>query len=299
MIIFENDPESSSYVHKQAIDELQVQFSKYGITSNQSKVYIYLGKYGSKTAPEVCHALSLPRTETYHLLATLQNRGVISSTFQHPIKFSALPLEKAIKSMIATEKERVRNLEAKKYEISKIWDSIPTFHNESDTQKDEKFQILQGENRIFGKITDMIINTKREFQIIGNEKNFLKFYHANFLEPLDKSDIKLRVLTDSSERTLYVFDDVDRKKVKKIPNTTSSPCCFVIKDSEESIIFIKYSKSDKHTTALWTNSEAMIYSLKLLFDLLWSKSKSIPCSQEESQRNRINPNHIPKNGSSP
>ncbi len=276
MIIFETDPESSSYVHKQAIDELQVQFSKFGIPSNQSKVYIYLGKYGSKTAPEVCHALSLPRTETYHLLATLQNRGVVSATFQHPIKFSASPLEKAIKLMIDMEKERVRNLEAKKDEISKIWNSIPTFHNEPDVQKDDKFQILQGENQIFGKITDMIINTKREFLIIGNEKDFLKFYHANFLEPLDKSDIKLKVLTNSSERTLYVFDDIDRTKVKKIPRTTNNPCCFVIKDSEEVIIFMKNSKSGKNTTAFWTNSEAMIYSKKLLFNLLWSKSKSIP-----------------------
>ena len=276
MILFETDPDSTSYVHKQAIDELQNQFSKFGIPSNQSKVFIYLGKYGSKTAPEVCHALRLPRTETYRLLATLQNKGVISATFQHPIKFSSLPLEKAIKLMIDIEKERVRNLEAKKEGISKIWDSIPSFHNEPDLQKDDKFQILQGENQIFGKINDMIINTKREFLMFGNEKEILKFYHANFLEPLDKSDIKFKVLTNSSERALFVFDGLDKTKVKKIPKTVNGQGCFVIKDSEEVIIFTKISNSGKHTTAFWTNSEAMIYSKKLLFNLLWSKSKPIP-----------------------
>ena len=276
MIIFDNDPDSISYEHKQAIDDLLVQFSKFAISPNQSKVYIYLGKYGSKTAPEVCRALRMPRTETYQLLATLQNRGVVSATFQHPIKFSALPLEKAIKSMVDMEKDRLRNLETKKDEISKIWYSIPTFHNEPDVHKDDKFQILQGQNQIFGKINNMIINTKSEFLISGNEQEFLKFYHANFLEPLDKSDIKLKVLTNSSERTLYVFDDIDRTKVKKIPSTVNSTYCFVIKDSEEIIIFMKHSKSGNNITALWTNSEAMIYSNKLLFNLLWSKSKSIP-----------------------
>ena len=276
MIIFDNDPDSISYEHKQAIDDLLVQFSKFGISPNQSKVYIYLGKYGSKTAPEVCRALRIPRTETYQLLTTLQNRGVVSAIFQHPIKFSALPLEKAIKSMVDMEKDRLRNLETKKDDISKIWYSIPTFHNEPDVQKDDKFQILQGQNQIFGKINNMVINAKREFLICGNEQEFLKFYHANFLEPLDKSDIKLKVLTNSSERTLYVFDEIDRTKVKKIPSTVNSPYCFVIKDSEEIIIFMKHSKSGKNTTAFWTNSEAMIYSNKLLFDLLWSKSKSIP-----------------------
>ncbi len=276
MIIFDNDPDSISYEHKQAIDDLLVQFSKFGFSPNQSKVYIYLGKYGSKTAPEVCRALRIPRTETYQLLATLQNRGVVSATFQHPIKFSALSLERAIKSMVDIEKDRIINLETKKDEISKIWYSIPTFHNEPDVPKDDKFQILQGRNQIFGKIKNMIINAKNEFLLTGNEQELLKFHHANFLEPLDKSDIKLKVLTNSSERTLYVFDDMDRKKVKKIPSSANNPYCFVIKDSEEIIIFMKNSKPGNNITALWTNSEAMIYSNKLLFNLLWSKSKSIP-----------------------
>jgi len=274
--IFENDPDSSSYEHKQSIDQLQVQFSKFGLTTNQGKVYIFLGKYGSKTAPEVCRALKLPRTETYHLLTTLQNKGVVSATFQHPIKFSALPLSNAIKSMVDTEKERVKKLEIQEKELTKIWDSIPNFHNESDVVKDDKFQMLQGENQIYGKINDMIINTKKDFQIVGTEKDFLKFYHANFLEPLDKSEVKLQILTNSSARTLYVFDDIDRTKVKKIPNSANGNICFVIKDNEEVVFFMKNPESGKEdVTAMWTNSEAMIYSKQLLFDLLWTKSKAI------------------------
>ena len=275
--IFENDPDSRSYEHKQSIDQLQDQFSKFGLTANQCKVYIFLGKYGSKTAPEVCRALKLPRTETYHLLTTLQNKGIASATFQHPIKFSALPLSKAIKSMVNTEKERIKKLEKQEEELTKVWNTIPNYHNEPDVPKEDKFQMLQGENQIYGKINDMIRNTKKEFQLIGNEKDFLKFYHANFLEPLDKSDLELKILTNSSTRTLYVFDEIDRTNVKKIPTNTNGDICFVIKDNEEVLFFMKNSESGKENiTAMWTNSNAMIYSKKLLFDLLWSKSKSIP-----------------------
>ena len=275
--IFENDPDSRSYEHKQSIDQLQDQFSKFGLTANQCKVYIFLGKYGSKTAPEVCRALKLPRTETYHLLTTLQNKGIASATFQHPIKFSALPLSKAIKSMVNTEKERIKKLEKQEEELTKLWNTIPNYHNEPDVPKEDKFQMLQGENQIYGKINDMIRNTKKEFQLIGNEKDFLKFYHANFLEPLDKSDLELKILTNSSTRTLYVFDEIDRTNVKKIPANTNGDICFVIKDNEEVLFFMKNSESGKENiTAMWTNSNAMIYSKKLLFDLLWSKSKSIP-----------------------
>ena len=275
--IFENDPDSSSYEHKQSIDQLQVQFSKFGLTTNQGKVYIFLGKYGSKTAPEVCRALKLPRTETYHLLTTLQNKGVVSATFQHPIKFSALSLSSAMKSLIDTEKERVKKLENQEQDLTKIWDSIPTFHNELDLVKEDKFQMLQGENQIYGKINDMIINTMKDFQIIGSEKDFLRFYHANFLEPLDKSEIDLKILTNSSARTLYVFDEIDKTNVKKIPSATNGDICFIVKDNEEILFFMKNPDSGKENiTAMWTNSKAMIYSKKLLFDLLWSKSKPIP-----------------------
>ncbi|HUU47691.1 MAG TPA: helix-turn-helix domain-containing protein [Nitrosopumilaceae archaeon] len=274
--IFENDPDSSSYEHKQSVDQLQVQFSKYGLTANQCKVYVFLGKYGSNTAPDVCRALKLPRTETYHLLTTLQNKGVVSATFEHPIKFSAVPLSNAIKSMVDTEKERVKKLEIQEQELTKIWESIPTFHNEPIEAKDDKFQMLQGDNQIYGKINDMIKNTKKEFKIIGNEKDFLKFYHANFLEPLDKSNVELQILTDSSPRTLYVFDEIDKTNVKKIPTTSKGNICYIIKDNEEVLFFMKNSESGKENiTAMWTNSEAMIYSKKLLFDLLWLKSKSV------------------------
>ena len=275
--IFENDPDSRSYEHKQSIDQLQSQFSKFGLTANQCKVYICLGKYGSKTAPEVCRALKLPRTETYHLLTTLQNKGIVLATFQSPIKFSALPLANAIKSMVDTEKERIKKLENQEEELTKLWETIPNYHNEPNFSKEDKFQMLQGENQIYGKINNMIMNTKKEFKIIGNEKDFLKFYHANFLEPLDKSEIELKILTNSSTRTLYVFDEIDRTNVKKIPATTDGDICFVTKDDDEILFFMKNSESGKENiTAMWTNSRAMVYSKKLLFNLLWSKSKSIP-----------------------
>jgi len=179
--------------------------------------------------------------------------------------------------MVNTEKERIKQLEKQEEDLTKLWNTIPNYHNEPDVAKEDKFQMLQGENQIYGKINDMIINTKNEFQLIGNEKDFLKFYHANFLEPLDKSDLELKILTNSSTRTLYVFDEIDRTNVKKIPANTNGDICFVIKDNEEVLFFMKNSESGRENiTAMWTNSNAMIYSKKLLFDLLWSKSKSIP-----------------------
>ena len=48
---------------------------KSGFSSNQSKIYFYLSKMGNNTASQLSKNLNIPRTETYHLLKTLQEKG--------------------------------------------------------------------------------------------------------------------------------------------------------------------------------------------------------------------------------
>jgi|SRR5579864_912284 len=273
--IFDSHSDSSMHEHRMSIDKLQDQLSEFGLTSNQSKVYIYLGKYGSKTAPEVCKALRLPRTETYHLLTTLQNKGIVSATFQHPIKFSATPLNKAIWSLVSAEKERVNTLEKQEGSIVELWNTIPEFST-SHEEKEEKFQMLQGTNQIHSKIKEMVGNTESEFFVLGSEKDFLKFYHSNFFESLDDSKVDLKLITSSSDKAMYIFDDINRNNVKKMPDNIRSDLCFITKDEGELIFFIKNaSKDPQQMTAIWTDSTSMIYSMKMLFDSIWSKSKNI------------------------
>ncbi len=273
--VFDSNSDSSLYEHRLQIDKLRNELEKFGLTSNQSKVYVFLGKYGSKTAPEVCKALKLPRTETYHLLTTLQNKGMVSATFQHPIRFSAEPLNKAIWSLVNAEKERVNSLEKQEKELVQLWDTIPEF-NSSALVKEDKMQMLQGINQINSKIKEMTTSTKKEFLVLGSEKDFLKFYHSDFVGPLDKTNIDLKILTATSDKLMYIFDDIDRSKVKKMSDNVKENLCFIIKDEQEIIFFIKNaSQNSQDMKAIWTDSESMAYSMKLLFSSIWAKSKNI------------------------
>src|SRR3989442_15656060 len=152
--IFDSSDGSNLSEHRGSLDKLREDLSQFGLTSNQSKVYIFLGKYGSKTAPEVCKSLKLPRTETYHLLTTLQNKGIVSATFQHPIRFSALPLKKAVWVLVNSEKERVNTLEKQEKSITELWNTIPEFTTTTEA-KENRFQMLQGSNQVNSKIREM------------------------------------------------------------------------------------------------------------------------------------------------
>ncbi len=272
--VFDLSPDSQMYEYKLSVEKLQSELLKYGLTSNQSKVFIYLGKYGSKTAPEVCKALKLPRTETYHLLSALQSKGVVSATFQHTIQFAALPLDKAIWILVNAEKERVKSLEQMEKDLSELWDNIPTFDSIHD-EVEEKFQMLQGANQIHSKITEMTDNYKDEFLILGSEKDYLKLYRGDFLDSFVKSKQKFRLLSTCSEKTSYIFDELERKNIKKLSNDIENHLCFILKDNGEMLFFTKNANSIYVPFAMWTNSNSLVYAMKLLFESLWASSKNI------------------------
>lgn len=272
--IFEPTTGTQMYEYKMSVDRLQAELSKYGLTANQSKVFIYLGKYGAKTAPEVCKSLKIPRTETYHLLSSLQSKGIVSATFQHPIQFSALSLDKAISTLVNSEKERVRSLESLEGEISQLWDNIPDFQTHA-VEEENKFQILQGANQIQSKIVEMTDSFKDEFIMMGSEKDFLRFYHSDFLEPFVKAKKNFRLLSSCSEKTLYIFDDIDRKRVRNMINNVNNDICFVLKDDSELIFFTKNATLSQEPYAMWTNTPSLIHSMQMLFEFSWNSAQSI------------------------
>jgi hypothetical protein len=271
--MFDTVPGTQMFEYKISVEQIQAELAKYGLTVNQSKVFIYLGKYGSKTAPDVCKALKLPRTETYHLLSSLQNKGIVFATFQHPIQFTALPIEKAVLVLVNSEKERIKSLERNETHLTEMWGSIPNFDTVK-TDDEFKFQILHGENQIFSKITEMTDTYSNKFLLLGSEKDFLKLYHGDFLESFVGAKKEFYMLSTCTEKTLYIFDDLDRKNIRQLDNTKEHPC-FILKDDSELLFFTKNMSANTAPVALWTNSPAMISSMELLFGSMWENSKKI------------------------
>ncbi len=256
-------------------EEIRDELQKFGLTPNQVKVFFYLGKFGSKTAIEISRSLQMPRTETYHLLTALQNKGVVLASFDHPTKFSSVPLDKAIFALVNAESERLNSLKKSEPILKKLWSNIPDL-GKGLAEQEEKFQTLRGGNQVNSKIIDMIARAENEFLILGCEKDFLRFYHANFLDAFENNSVDFKFLTAASEKSWYIFDDIDKSKVKKLPAGVKDNLCFLIKDEKEMILFVKKANdANKEVTAFWTNSESMIYSNILLFKNLWSKSKPI------------------------
>ncbi|PIY89585.1 MAG: TrmB family transcriptional regulator [Nitrosopumilales archaeon CG_4_10_14_0_8_um_filter_34_8] len=258
-------------VDKANYEEIKEYFSTFGLTANQVKVFFYLGKVGQRSASDIAKAVDIPRSETYHLLTALQNKGIVSATFEHPIKFSVLPIQEAIHVLVSTETERLKKLKKSGPILEKLWEKIPGVTADSNTEPEEKFQVLQGGNQVNSKIFDMILNAKNQCRIFGSEKDMIKFYHANFFEALNEHGIDYKILSLVSKKSQYIFKNMDKTKIKELCSTVKDNLCFLIKDDDEVLFFIKNSTgSNREMRAICTNSETIIYSKSLLFNNYWS-----------------------------
>ena len=282
MVNQDSIPDGIIYDNEMLFDKIKNELSKFGLTSNQAKVFIYLEKHGSSTATQISKNLKVPRTETYHLLTNLQNKGIVSASFQHPTKFTALPLDKAIGTLINSEKERVRNLENQEKRLIELWGAIPNFKINKEEVKDGKFQMLQGINQMTGKIKEVLNNAKESIQVLASEKDFMKFYHAGFLESIKNSNVETQLVSASSYKTSYIFDGKLKNKVKRMPLKIKEELCFIIKDDDQAILFMNNtSETSKDIVAMWTDSYSMVYTLKLLFTYIWSNSKYLKSGNDD------------------
>ena len=63
---------------------------------------------------------------------------------------------------------------------------------------------------------------------------------------------------------------MDKTKIKELCPTVKDNLCFLIKDNDEVLFFIKNSTgNNKEMRAICTNSETIIYSKALLFNNYW------------------------------
>ncbi len=263
------------------INQLNQMLIRYDMTPNQAKVYLFLSKIGIKTASEISKALKIPRTETYHLLSILQQKGIIFSIFGKPTKFNAVGIEESIEILVNNEKNKINELQAGKDSLIKLWNILPKYGEDNEEQQDNKFQSLQGRNSILVKLELMIKESKENILVLGTEADFKKFYFTEFSEFLNKTKSDLKILVDESDGVPHIFEDVPDKKIKKIEDKNREDFCFIIKDNQEVIFFIT-NKEVKDMLAVWTDSKAFVTTLRSLFSLMWKKSHHFNETNAES-----------------
>jgi len=124
---------------EQLVLALQEKLRDFGLTKNESKIYVFLSKSGPKKAIQISAEERIPRTETYHLLSNLEIKGIVEPSVEKPTRFSAIEIEKAIESIIRDQETKIRELKILKTDMVELWNSFQKIrkNTKSDLSKFE------------------------------------------------------------------------------------------------------------------------------------------------------------------
>ncbi len=273
--LFDNESDTAMYRHKLTLDKIRNELIHFGLTKSQAKVFIYLGKYGSKSASEIAKALQLPRTETYHLVNSLQNMGLVVAELAHPTKYIAMDMKEAISTLVKQEQDRIDILANKEESLSEMWNEIPFFAVETDESKSEKMQLLHGSGPINNKIKEMTGSSTDNFKIYGSVLDLLRMYDSDVFDWIDVAPTNLKMVVSPLNKIPEFLSEMDSEKIRAIPSNSENKC-FIINDKKEVLIFMRNATHPtKQVFAWWSDSETLVDMMSSLFDLSWENGEAL------------------------
>ncbi len=262
--------------YNKQLTTIEETLTRFGLLKNEIRVYMYLARAGENKAGEIAESIALHRTETYRILRDLERKGIVFSIFEKPLKFTAVPLDKAIDLLVDAEKIKIKLLEQEKTSLVELWRSMP--QPKTETTKKELFQMLEGEQQVLIKANELLEKTEKKFQIFASANYLSEFYYNDFSDNLKSQADKVEVtlVTDDSLKSAYFLGQMQwLSGSRKIVDEQNLPCFMICDDKEVMITFHEKEnvseddvKKKYRTAAIWTNYSALVNTLQVLFSKL-------------------------------
>jgi sugar-specific transcriptional regulator TrmB len=262
---------SEAIDHIQALKNIDQALSKFKLSKNETRVYLFLARFGAHKAQNIAENLGVHRTEAYKILKRLESQGLVTKIMERPMKFVAIPFEQVLENLIEERRQKIYQMELRKKELLQIWRSLPEPTNV--TKVKETFQVLKGKRHISVRVNELLTGCKEKFDLILSDQNLIWLYNTPFLDDLNEityeGNIKVKLLTNYSPTSNYVLDKLNMKNgdfayLKKyvLPG-------FIISDEKEVILLMDDDKNNIY--GLWTNYKTIIQSYSILFNMLWKE----------------------------
>lgn len=265
--------------HLKALSLIKKELTKFDLSKNEVKVYLFLARFGASKAQKIAEALGVHRTEAYKILHRLERQGLVSCVFERPMKFDAIPFEKALEFLIEERRQRIHQLERRKKELVEIWSSLPK--TEKMKTRSETFQVLEGKRQINVKANELLHGCSQQLLMVISDRNLLGLYNSPFFDDLDKIANKrrldARLMTNFSPTSTYVLEQVKLGESDFAYLRDEETPGFLISDKRQILLLMeKKDYEDSKPYAIWTNYESIVKAFNLLFSLLWKKEPIAP-----------------------
>ena len=217
----------------------------FGLTEKETQIYICIAKHGIQKGGEIAKRTETAKAVVYRILKILHRKGFVESTLESPVRFKAVPFETILDSHIKAKHEEARQIETAKKDLLSDWSKISRGEPESPI---EKFVVIEGTQKIYNKIYQMVKQTKQQLSIITTVSGILRSDRYGITNEITrhplKDKIKFRFLTDVTNADIKAIQFL-KKKIKsgadlRVRNSELGVKPFprmVIRDEKEILFF--------------------------------------------------------------
>jgi sugar-specific transcriptional regulator TrmB len=258
-----------------------------GLTSNQSKIYLTLLKFGKSNVRNISRHSEVPRQEAYRVLDELQRMGLIEKTIALPCEFEAVPINFGMQVLMTKKVEQLNAIEKKVKEILLKNQSCilkpPSEEEYKLVELEGKARLKQTMKREHSKVqrtADIITTLQRWLQI-------LDFCFQDYMEALNRK-VKYRVVIAKPAGKITFPENIQallaeatfELRLSKEPIKINAA---VFDENEATINFFE-GKSLRESPIIWTNHPAFILMCRDHFDKVWKSSQKYEIQNNASVR---------------
>jgi sugar-specific transcriptional regulator TrmB len=258
-----------------------ITLQKLGLAPSEAEIYLSLAQAGRPlSASAVVAASGIARGTIYPTLNSLVGRGIVQNGEGYGSKFVALPPDEALPRLIAAEKEKLSECEARTADLIKEFQV--TANDKPDSTEGKLIEVLR-DPRVFSvRLQTLQREARQEINVIVKHPFILKNVNASG-NPDEIKSLKRGV----RHRVLYeeaVFGDENLARYLKS----------WIKAGEQARVYkgtlpLKFLLFDSHTAWMPLDTQAKRHpivsvlirhhalgqALRFLFDFLWRESEPI------------------------
>ena len=242
---------------------------EFGLTENESKVYLALLNLGPASAGEIIQKVGLHRAVVYDLLERLKEKGLIGSVLKGKKRYfeSTSP-----KRFIEIIKEKENELKRKESDFMKI---LPELEELSGFKSELEVTIYKGKEGLKTIFEDVLLSKEKEWLGIGTGgivPQVLPYYLETYHKRRIKQGVKIKTIfarTEEGEKRGKEFMKMPLTEVKFLPKSIQKPSTIQVYGNKTAI----YSSSNGIPFIVLINNKEISLSFRAYFDILWNVAK--------------------------
>ena len=216
----------------------------FGLNSYEAKLWTALLSKGVSTAGELADISNVPRSRSYDVLESLENKGFVVAKIGKPIQYIALPpqevllrVRKKIEEEAEKKIEKIENLKT-----TDLVKELDLLHKQSITflNPTELSSSIQGRENILSHLSTMIKNADHSFKCVTTPSGFeRKISLINKQRNKINKNINIQIITQLNKVKENKDILMSNVNIKNNDNINSRFCLI---DNKEALIMLSDDK---------------------------------------------------------